>query len=75
MTRTLVVGPFAKASGPRDDRLAEAIGLAEAIALDVIETASVPLTRPNPATYIGGGKVDDLGTLIEHGEIELAIVD
>ena len=75
LTRTLVVGPFAKASGPRDDRLAEAIGLAEAIALDVIETASVPLTRPNPATYIGGGKVDDLGTLIEHGEIELAIVD
>ena len=41
-------------------RLEEAVGLARAIDLDVVQSGIVPLNQIRPATYIGNGKVDEI---------------
>jgi GTP-binding protein HflX len=57
------------------DRLEEATGLARAIDLDVRASVPVPLTRPNAATLIGSGKVDELKDLIAGHEAVLVVID
>jgi GTP-binding protein HflX len=57
------------------DRLEEAVGLAQAIDLDVQAAEMAPLTRPRPATLLGSGKVHELGLLIAAKHAGLAIVD
>ena len=77
-TRALVVHP-----APRGDdharlpegRLAEAVSLAHAIDLDVAAAEIVPLNRAVPATLLGKGTVERLGTLVKESEIKLAVVD
>ena len=59
---------------PRD-RLIEARGLAEAIALDVQLAALVPVPTPRPSTLFGAGKVDEIKAAIEEKSVELVIVD
>jgi len=56
-------------------RLEEAVGLALAIDLDVVESGLVPLTERRPATYIGSGKVEELAGLIKTAEIGLVVMD
>lgn len=56
-------------------RLQEAIGLAKAIGLNIIEASNVPVRTIRPSTLFGKGKVEELGKLIEDQEIGLAIVD
>ncbi len=46
-------------------RLEEAVGLARAIDLDVVEQGSCTLSEIRPATYIGKGKVDEIAGLVE----------
>jgi GTP-binding protein HflX len=46
-------------------RLGEAVGLAEAIALDVVHREVVPLVAPRPATLFGAGAVERLRAVIE----------
>ena len=62
---------------PRDaqERLAEAVGLAGAIGLDVVETRIAPLSRPTPATLIGSGKVAEIARDTERLKPELVIVN
>jgi GTP-binding protein HflX len=67
--------PLAGAAHSARDRLAEAVGLARAIALDVVAEETVPLPRPRPSTLFGSGKVTELATLIAEREAGLAIVD
>lgn len=55
--------------------LGEAVGLAEAIALDVTHAEVVRIQRVVPATYIGKGKVEELAALIAEQELQLAIVN
>jgi len=60
--------------------LEEAVGLAHAIDLDVAQARTVKVSRPQPATLLGGGTVADLAEAIaeaeEQGEpIDLVIVD
>ena len=81
-TRTGVYAPYdprkAKAAGqPRSpaDQLAEAIGLAQAIALDVVAEGVIPLARRTPATLIGSGKVAAIAADVAEREIELVIID
>jgi GTP-binding protein HflX len=64
-------------STPRsiEDRLAEAIGLANAIDLDVRAAEIVPVVAPRPATLFGSGKVEEIAALIAEHEAGLAIVD
>jgi len=58
-----------------DDRLAEAVGLARAISLDVRAAEIVPLLRPRPSTLLGSGKVEEIGSLVAEREAGLVIVD
>jgi len=58
-----------------EDRLAEAVGLARAIALDVRTALVVPLPQPRPSTLFGSGKVAEIGNLIAEHEVGLAIID
>jgi GTPase len=56
-------------------RLFEALGLAEAIGLEVVASQTVPLGQIRPATFIGKGKVDELGALISLEDIALVVMD
>jgi GTP-binding protein HflX len=55
--------------------LAEAVGLAEAIALDVVGAEVVPLRQIRPATLFGSGRVKAIGERIEAAGVELVVVD
>ncbi|MEJ1969781.1 MAG: GTPase HflX [Rhizomicrobium sp.] len=74
------VEPKARAAGARTDRdaqarLEEAIGLTAAIGLHVVESFIVPLVRPVPATLIGSGKVEEIGTGAKALEPTVVIVN
>jgi GTP-binding protein HflX len=56
-------------------KLAEAIGLAEAIDLDIVDTMVAPLLSPKPATYIGSGKVAEIAKRVADAEAELVVVN
>ena len=57
------------------DRLDEAVGLAHAIDLVVVESAIVPLAQPRPGTLFGSGKVEEIRQLVKERDIGLVIVD
>ncbi len=82
LTRAVVVHVErkARAESKNTDRSAqskldEAIGLAEAIDLDIIDTLVAPLATPKPATFIGTGKVAEIAKRVEAAEAELVIVN
>ncbi len=54
-------------------KIEEAIRLAKTIDLEIFEVVKVPLNKVVPATYIGGGKVDELKTIISANKIPLII--
>ncbi len=66
--------PFAQIHTP-ENRLAEAIGLANAIELNVIDAFVVPLSEPRPSTLFGSGKVDEIGEIVSQSDIGLVVVD
>jgi GTPase len=72
--QTAKAGRTAPLHSPHD-RLQEAIGLAEAIDLEVRESLLVPVANPRPATLFGSGKVESLKALIAAHEVELVIID
>ena len=57
------------------ERLAEAVGLAAAIGVKVVESRVAPLARPAPATLIGSGKVAEIARDAERLKPELVIVN
>ncbi len=79
----LVVHPRIKSASQRereDSLLAEAVGLAQAINLNVVHTEIVPIGRRRPSTLFGAGAVDRLGQIIQDGGngrpgISVAVVD
>ncbi len=78
--RTAVLHPVrdgGRADSARDPeaRLAEAVGLAAAIALNVVHSETVRVREPRPATLFGTGGIDRLKGLIADIEIELVIVN
>jgi len=88
--RAIVIGPYLRAA-PRGRagegghsansarspaaRLDEAVGLAHAIDLDVVDTGLVAVAEIRPATYIGKGKVAELAGLVKTREAGLVIMD
>jgi GTPase len=56
-------------------KLEEAVGLARAIDLDVLQSGIVPVSEIRPATYIGSGKVAEIAGLIKSLEAGLAVMD
>jgi GTP-binding protein HflX len=77
--RCLVLSPELRGRSPAprgpEARLAEAVGLARAIDLDVVHAETVRVASPRPATLIGSGQTERLGQLIEAETIKLAILD
>lgn len=57
------------------DRLAETIGLAAALGLEVCASGVVKITRPQPSTLFGKGKVSELAGLVEAEEAGLVVVN
>ncbi len=89
-TRALVVGPYdagarrsARSSGSfqvapgraPEARLAEALGLARAIGLEVVAQQIVTLTQIRPATFLGKGNVSELAAMIQAEDIGLVVMD
>ncbi|MEM9626239.1 MAG: GTPase HflX [Pseudomonadota bacterium] len=80
-SRALVVHPSLKhsettaTSRSPDGKLAEAVGLARAIDLDVVDDVILPLRQIRPATLIGPGRVDELAARVKYEKIDLVIVD
>ncbi len=56
-------------------RLEEAVGLAQAIDLHIVQSGITPLNEIRPATYIGKGKVDELAGLIKTLDVDLVVMD
>jgi GTP-binding protein HflX len=56
-------------------RLAEAVGLALAIDLDIVDEIGVSLNEVRPATYLGKGKVEEIGEIVKEREIALVSMD
>jgi GTP-binding protein HflX len=56
-------------------KLDEAVGLARAIDLDVLQSGIVPVSEIRPATYIGSGKVTEIAGLIKSVEAGLVVMD
>ena len=76
--RALVVGvdAVAKSDGRSPAaRLEEAVGLAEAIGIDVVGQRTFRLRSPKPATLLGKGQVDEIAGMAKEGEAGLLVVD
>lgn len=58
-----------------DAKLDEAVGLTQAIGLNVASHMIVTLATARPATLFGQGKVEEIGTVIKAHEAELVIVN
>jgi len=56
-------------------RLEEAVGLAQAIELDVVHAEAVRTKKVRPSTFLGKGAVDQFTGLVEALEIGVVIVD
>jgi GTPase len=81
-TRALVIGPYLPRRSGRDDnmrapseRLEEAAGLAAAIDLELVDAQSIALSQIRPSTYLGKGKVEDIGAFVEDNHIGLIVMD
>ena len=67
--------------GRKDDlrhveaRLAEAVGLAEALDLKIDQALVVPLRAATPATLLGMGKVAEIGRIVEEAELDVVVLD
>ena len=58
-----------------DAHLAEAVGLAGAIELDIVRAEIIRIARPVPATLFGSGNVEMLRTIIADNTIGLVVID
>ena len=56
-------------------RMEEAIGLAQAIDVDLVGHVMATLSALRPATYLGKGKVEELAARVEAEEIDLVVMD
>ncbi|HEX7758892.1 MAG TPA: GTPase HflX [Caulobacteraceae bacterium] len=56
-------------------RLDEAVGLAEALDLDIRQSLIAPLRAVTPATLFGSGKVQEIATVCDGEEIDVVVID
>ncbi len=56
-------------------RLEEAIGLARAIDLEIVQGLIVPISQPRPGTLMGTGKIEEIKALLDEHDAGLVIVD
>ena len=58
-----------------ETRLEEAVGLAEAIDLEIAHASTVTVNAPRPSTLVGSGKVTEIANLVIALDAGLVIVD
>jgi GTP-binding protein HflX len=58
-----------------DARVEEAVGLAQAIGIEVVARKSFKLRQIRPASLFGKGQVDEIATLAEEHDAKLLVVD
>jgi GTP-binding protein HflX len=68
-------GRAAAAERTPDGKLDEAVGLAQAIDLDVEQSGIVMLNALRPATYLGKGKVEEIAGLVKTNEAGVVVMD
>jgi GTPase len=76
--RAIVLRPLATAGESIRDgeaRLLEAVGLAQALGLDVTHAEAPPLRQINPRTYLGGGRVERLKQQAEETGAGVIVID
>jgi GTP-binding protein HflX len=85
--RAIVIGPYLRERASRgataeadtrrspEARLDEAVGLAAAIDLEIVDSGIVALGEIRPATYIGKGKVDEIAGIVKTHDAELVVMD
>jgi len=75
--RSRVRGRNSGASGGRSpaSRLGEAVGLASAIDLEIVDAAIVALAAPHPATLLGPGKVAEIAAVVSEDTIDLVVIN
>jgi GTP-binding protein HflX len=56
-------------------RWEDAVGLAQAIRLDVVGAEIAPITRPRPSSLLGSGTLDTLGGLISDNGVGVVVID
>jgi GTPase len=78
LNKAIVLRPLASAEeGARDGeaRLLEAVGLAQALGLDVAAAEAAPLRQISPRTYLGSGRVERLKDQSEALEAGVIVID
>jgi GTPase len=90
VTRTLVIGPYlderkmrrsagqGSSEGQRrttSARIEEAIGLSQAIDLDIVGSEIINLALIRPGSYLGEGKVKEIAARVKDEAIDLIIMD
>ena len=84
--RAIVIEPWVKTSPRRnagaqagartpEARLEEAVGLARAIDLAIVQAGLVTLSDIRPATYIGKGKVDEIAGMVKSLSASIVVMD
>ena len=58
-----------------DDSVAELARLAETAGVKVVDTLTQAIGEPNPATYIGSGKLEELVMRVREQDIQIVIFD
>src|SRR5205085_6915842 len=56
-------------------KLDEAVGLARAIDLNVVDTGIVPVGDIRPSTFVGKGKVEEIAGLVKTAEAGIVVMD
>lgn len=76
-TRVYLVHPVLKARGASDpsDAHDEACALVRAIDVDLVGSVIVPISRANPATMIGSGKIIELSAVFTANEIDVVVIN
>lgn len=78
LNRAIVLRPLATAGESIRDgeaRLLEAVGLAQALGLDVTHAEAPPLRQISPRTYLGGGRVERLKQQAEETGAGVIVID
>ncbi|MFZ0506847.1 MAG: GTPase HflX, partial [Methylocella sp.] len=75
--RKAELGASAKSARGRshEARLSEALGLAQAIGVEIVAGQIAPLSQIRPASYLGKGKVVEFAALVGAEEIDLVVMD
>ena len=58
-----------------DARIAEAVGLAQAIGIDVVGKKAFRLRQIRPASLFGKGQVEEIASLAEEYDVTLLVID